>query len=518
MKNIFLLTLAFFTFCNTYAQRYQRVRRIQDVTEYNQLTRDGQLLKTISELTSSAPVPGMGSPKIPVILVQFSDRKFSIADTDDDVAANYQQFFNAEEGVQPGQTGHESACSVKEYFRQQSSGKFTPEFTIIGPVTVSKSYTYYGDNGTRGDGADINISSLYKEACKLAVTNFNVDWSLFDNKNNGKVSFVFFIYAGVGENISDDTYTIWPKESKSSLKVSYDENKSITFSSYGCTSELHYDGQDGIGPTIHELGHGLGFPDFYDTNYQAFGMDLWSIMDSGCYTMNDKWPICMNAYERDFMGWEPLIELDPDQSYTLTLDPISEGGKGYKIPNKSNSNEYIILENRQNTGLDTHISNIDEYYEETYGNTHGLLVIHVDYQYNAWVNNRVNNNLSHQRFTIIAADQDYTSNCFGYTYDWAQSIHNDLYPGPNNITEITSYKAFTGGNFTFTIDNIRETTDGKIHVDINGGDPNSIVSPLSESASNTEIYSFDGRRLSSLQRGLNIVKTTTGKKIKILGR
>ena len=144
MKNIFLLTLAFFTFCNTYAQRYQRVRRIQDVTEYNQLTRDGQLLKTISELTSSAPVPGMGSPKIPVILVQFSDRKFSIADTDDDVAANYQQFFNAEEGVQPGQTGHESACSVKEYFRQQSGGKFTPEFTIIGPVTVSKSYTYYG--------------------------------------------------------------------------------------------------------------------------------------------------------------------------------------------------------------------------------------------------------------------------------------------------------------------------------------------------------------------------------------
>ena len=230
MKNIFLLTLAFFTFCNTYAQRYQRVRRIQDVTEYNQLTRDGQLLKTISELTSSAPVPGMGSPKIPVILVQFSDRKFSIADTDDDVAANYHQFFNAEEGVQPGQTGHESACSVKEYFRQQSGGKFTPEFTIIGPVTVSKSYTYYGDNGTRGEGADINISSLYKEACKLAVTNYNVDWSLFDNKNNGKVSFVFFIYAGVGENISDDTYTIWPKESKSSLKVSYDENKSITFS------------------------------------------------------------------------------------------------------------------------------------------------------------------------------------------------------------------------------------------------------------------------------------------------
>ena len=514
MKNFFSLILTLAAFYSASAQQPLRIGRIQNVSDYSSLSSNGKSLKMASDITKTAPLPGTGSPKVPVILVQFSDLKFSVADTDDGVVANYQQFFNAGEGVQPGQSGYESVCSVKEYFRQQSDGQFTPEFTVIGPVTLSQSYKYYGDNGSRGDGGDIHISSFYSEACKLAVRDFAVDWEDFDNRKNGKVSFVFFIYAGEGENVSEDTYTIWPKESASSLTVKYDD-KTVVFGSYGCTSELLFEGQDGIGPTIHELGHGLGFPDFYDTTYRSFGMDFWSIMDSGSYIMLDTYPLCMSAYERDFMGWCDLRELDPDQAYTLTLDPISEGGKGYKLPNKANSNEYLILENRQNRGLDIYMPNITYDYYTQYGNSHGLLVTHVDYNRSSWTSNSVNTSPTHQRMTIVPADKELISNCLGYTDEWALSLHGDLYPGPDNVTEITSYAAFTGGSFTFTVDNIRETTDGKILVDINGGVPSCIDSPQAESSTYTEIYSADGRRLSSLQRGLNIVKTATGEIQKI---
>lgn len=515
MKNFFLLILTLTACCSIRAQHPMRIGRIQNVSDYSQTTRNGQMLKMANDITNSAPLPTTGSPKIPVILVQFPNLKFSVADTEEGVVANYKDFFNAGEGVMPGQSGHQSACSVKEYFRQESGGKFTPEFSIIGPVTLSEGYEYYGDNGSRGDGGDIHIGTLYSEACKLAVKNYSVDWTEFDNKHNGKVGFVFFIYAGYGENAVDDTYTIWPKESTTSLTVRYDD-KTVVFGSYGCTCELLFNGQDGIGPVIHEMGHGLGFPDFYDTTYRSFGMDMWSFMDSGCYIMFDTWIACMNGHERDYIGWSDLIELDPDESYTLTLDPMSEGGKAYKLPNKANTNEYLVLENRQNRGQDKYLPNLSYDNYVTYGNSHGLLVTHIDYLRSSWANNAVNTNPSHQRCTIIPADDELISNYPGYSDAWARSIHKDLYPGPDNVTELTSYKAFTGGTFNFTVDNIRETSDGKIILDINGGAPSFIDAPQEEPTTYEEIYSADGRRRAGLQPGLNIVKTSAGKVLKVM--
>ncbi len=257
-----------------------RFRRIQNTTAQDaaeaESTNGVRTLKTVGS-TATAPLPCMGSPRVPVILVQFQNKKFSVADTDEGVLRSYDQFFNGDEEVRPGTTGSESACSVREYYRQQSGGQFTPEFSIIGPVTLSNDYEYYGKNNS-GAGSDMNINAFYSEACRLAVENFSVDWSIFDNKNNGKVGFVFFIYAGEGENntwdaekSNYDPNNIWPKEGSSSKTVSY-EGKSVTFGAYGCTSELYLDTQDGIGVTVHELGHGLGLPDMYDVSVWIFGM------------------------------------------------------------------------------------------------------------------------------------------------------------------------------------------------------------------------------------------------------
>ena len=506
-------------------------RRIHNTTEPDRAEAAGGLnvgrLKMVGD-TASAPLPHFGSPKVPVILVQFKNKKFSVADTDEKVVELYDQFFNAGEGVMPGQAGHESACSVREYFRQQSCGKFTPEFSVYGPVTLSEDYEYYGGNNN-GMGTDRNIGAFYSESCKLAVQDFQVDWTEFDNKNNGRVGFVFFIYAGKGENTTwnsekpdYDPNNIWPKEGASSKTISYD-GKSVTFGAYGCTSEMYQEGQDGIGVTVHELGHGLGLPDVYDVNYSVynlFGMDMWDVMDSGCYAMESRYPSGYTAYERDFMGWLQLVTLDPDKQYTLTLEPFEDGGVAYKLPNKANANEYLVLENRQNKGMDAYLGCVAKIFYDMNGAAHGLLVTHIDYSSSAWIGNRVNTSSTHQRMTIVPADGELISNIKnGFDTDHYVSLLGDIYPGSKGTTELTSYAAFTGGQFTFTVDNIRETADGKIILDINGGDITAIDEIESGSIDDdcySEIYSIAGIRLQSLQKGINIVKTADGKLKKVL--
>ena len=234
--------------------------------------------------STNAPLQCIGSPCIPVILVQFSDLTFLEEKEEENVNQSYVAFFNATEGVQPGH----SYCSVKEYFRGQSGGQFTPQFDIIGPVTLPQGYAYYGQN--IGGTKDIRINEFYRDACQQAIRG-HIDWALYDNDGNGTVDFVFFIYAGNGENQTGmSTDYIWPKENMSSMTVKSDtqtevdeENGkpfSVTFGAYGCTNELYNGKMDGIGPCVHELCHGIGLPDFYDTNGVAYGMDYWDVMDS----------------------------------------------------------------------------------------------------------------------------------------------------------------------------------------------------------------------------------------------
>ena len=89
----------------------------------------------------TAPVP-----RIPVILVEFQDRKFHASGkSHEEVRQNYDLFFNGydDEAVRQA-TG--SRGSVFSYFNDMSQGKFLPDFDIIGPVTLSEGYAAYGAN------------------------------------------------------------------------------------------------------------------------------------------------------------------------------------------------------------------------------------------------------------------------------------------------------------------------------------------------------------------------------------
>lgn len=435
--------------------------RIENVTEYSVPSSEKGLRRVGS--TTSAPLVCYGSPKVPVILVQFPDLPFTIGETDEIVKGLFNAHFNSGEGVKPGT----SDFSVREYFRQQSGNLFIPDFDVIGPVTLSKSYAHYGKDS--GSSRDVNINDFYREACQQALLH-DVDWNLYDNDGNGVVDFVYFIYAGPGQNMEGtEKEAIWPKEGVSRFTVKGDDF-TVTFGSYGCSCELYNGSMDGVGLSIHELCHGMGLPDLYDYNNKVYGMDYWDLMDSGCYKKNGRMPVGLSAYELDFFGWRELVELTPDSAYSLKLDPLETGGVAYKVVNKANPNEYFILENRQNIGVDQYFGYILSTQEDTFGANHGLMITHVNYSQSSWSSNRINTtDASRQRFTIVPADGQTISVNYGADDAWAISQHGDLYPGENNVTEISSYAVFTGGTLGQTIDNIVEHEDGTITLDINGG-------------------------------------------------
>ena len=205
------------------------------------------------------------------------------------------------------------------------------------------------------------------------------------------------IYAGLGQNYTNsygDKNTLWPQE----MPFSYTIND-ITFSGCSTACELRPTAAsggvitgtqaDGVGVVIHEISHAIGLPDLYDTRNIAFGLDYWSIMDYGMYTRSGKVPIGYTAYEREFMGWQQTEVVN--NTRTLHISCFDKGGKGYKLVNDANPNEYYMLENRQGEGFDASSP------------AKGMLVLHVLFDSEVWSSNTTNNtNIQHM--TIIPAD------------------------------------------------------------------------------------------------------------------
>ena len=414
---------------------------------------------------ATAALASKGIKRVPVVLTAFKDKTFTISDNPEEVNEYYYKFCN---GTMDGKryTGHGSFGSVRDYFVQQSDSVFFPEFVVIGPIVLDSVAAYYGKNGSYRDS---NYFLYTKETISKAYDLYP-DWSVFDNDSNGTVDMVFMVYAGLGESNGGGPDCIWPQETTTSTIIN-----GHVFATNAAVCELRPTARaangmalsstrDGIGIFVHELSHSLGLPDFYDVNYKAFGMDLWSVMDYGEYGNNGHTPGNYTAYERDFMGWRPLKTLE--EPCVLTIPCFYAGGTGYKIVNDKFPDEYYIIENRQPKGWDKAVGKAG----------HGLQVTHVDYNKNRWMSNTVNANQYHQRMTIIAANNSYLGTNLDITSDeWANSLAGNLYPGNTynyNLTDESSPAAqvFSGSDVWVgslmhkPLRNITENEDGTVTV------------------------------------------------------
>lgn len=419
---------------------------------------------------AAALVKPWGQKKIPVILTAFKDKQFGVANTDQKVNEFYNDFFNGTSTFTATGTydNDTNLGCVKQYFLDQSGGIFEPEFTIIGPVELDSAYAYYGKDYEKSNLHDSLYSKFVKESFEKAVA-IHEDWSDFDNDGNGKIDMCVIIFAGLGQNYTNsygDKNTIWPQEQPTSYTFN-----GVTLSGCSSSSEMRPTAAsggvitgwqaDGIGVVVHEISHALGLPDLYDKKNKAFGMDYWSVMDYGMYTRQCKVPVGYTAYEREFMSWQQTETID--SPCTLHLYPFAQGGKGYKLVNDANQNEYYVLDNRQALGWDWGLCS---------NRGHGMLVTHVDFNQQIWNLNNVNINPNHQYLTIIPANGTLIgSNNYTSSTQWKTSLQGNPYPGITENHELTDTSTpastvFKGGFMGKPLVDIQETEDGIVTVKV----------------------------------------------------
>lgn len=400
--------------------------------------------------------PISGDKKGLVILVNFSDLTLK----QEHGHEFYNGFFN-EVGFNEG--GNQG--SVHDYFYECSYGQFNLTFDVYGPITLSKSYSYYGQNDS--NGYDMYPATLVAEACQM-VNALGADFSRYDWDNDGEVDQVFIVYAGYGEHADAPDNTIWPHESTLSDCGQYGDGPGaftldgVRVDTYAMSSELDGNsGNDpaGIGTACHEFSHCMCLPDFYDTaNNGYYGMDSWDLMDYGSYSGTNAGgcPAPYTCYERMYCGWlTPTVLSDPCE--VGEMKPLYEAPEAYIIYNDNNRDEYYMLANYQNLGFGA--SNP----------ANGMLVLHVYFDADVWTENTVNSYKT-QRMTIIPADGLLSS---GTNYA-------DTWPGTTGKTALTDtsrpaatlYTANTNGSKLMgkPIEEIAESADGKMSFIFNGGE------------------------------------------------
>lgn len=396
-------------------------------------------------LFPDATFPAYGKQKALVLLVEFSDVKFTLSNPHD--------YFSRMLGER-GFADYGATGCAEEYFEESSGGAFQPEFVLAGPVTLSHPMRYYGAN-QGGAGNDVRAGEMIVEACTLADA--DVDFSEFDRDGDGFIDNVYVFYAGQGEATCEDPNTIWPHSwniTQAFTEPKIFDGKQLDY--YACSNEWEtYNGKgrpDGVGTFIHEFSHVLGLPDLYETTYGtgAFTPGTWSVLDYGPYNNDGMTPPAYGAFERYALGWVKPREVD--RPVNATLQPIGENVAG--IIRTGRSNEFFLIENRQQTGWDTFIPG------------HGMLVWHIDYDGAVWRGNRVNNDPNHQYVDLEEADNRQT--------DWSRD--GDSFPGASGIRSFTSQtrpamRTWSGTAIDFPISDITETAEGNITFTVLDGNP-----------------------------------------------
>ncbi len=274
------------------------------------------------------------------ILVDFADLQSTVTATDVDKMLN-----------STGYTANGNFCSVREYFRLLSAGKLDYQNVVMGPVRLSKKQEYYIDN------------LLVKEALNIIASQLNNDFSQFDSRGEGIIDAVNFMYAGRSEYVGQ----LWPHNSTIDLQYG---NYRTHF--YMLTSAGRNSVDLSIGTFCHETGHLLcRWPDLYDYGNRdgdfeaSCGIGNYCLMGSGNHLNRGRVPSSVCSYLRDLVGWtDNQVEINTAGNFEAHH---GDYGTVFKYVFDDTPNEYFIIENRSQLGLDSYLPST------------GLAVYHCDW-------------------------------------------------------------------------------------------------------------------------------------------
>jgi len=259
--------------------------------------------------------------------------------------------------------------TMRKYWQDMSANNFILNIDVVGPVTVSKGWQYYGRN--RG-GTDNLPGEFVSEAVRLAHSSGEIarvsqgrGFKKYANFNPNIVDAVIVVFAGPGEENADGpTDAMW-SHSWDLFSASRSRRggrgpillDGVLINNYLIVPEITHTisgvGHPSVGVFCHEFGHVLGLQDLYDTSGETRGTGSWSLMSQGSWgSGNGKDPAPLLAWERKFISdrlrgnkWVDIKELSKVSAQNITVEDIESPSRtAYKIP--LNSAQYLILEGK----------------------------------------------------------------------------------------------------------------------------------------------------------------------------
>jgi M6 family metalloprotease-like protein len=250
---------------------------------------------------------------------------------------------------------------------------------VLAWATISQPETYYAAGQS---GMTTSVHQALAEA--LNIVDAAVDFSQFDQNNDGYIDAITFLHSGYGAEWggtdADGAYytdRIWShKWALYSLPGgSWQSAEGVRVYNYHISPSLWSTSGSTIGRIgviAHETGHFLGLPDLYDTDDSSGeGVGSWCLMaNSWGGDGSQQPPPLMSAWSKIQLGWLTPYDLSTAGHYTVEDSLNSD--TVYKISNGYPSGEYLLLENRRRKNAsNVTVDNIP-------ASGDGLLMYHID--------------------------------------------------------------------------------------------------------------------------------------------
>ena len=256
------------------------------------------------------------------------------------------------------------APSFADFYAKQSGGRYTALNTVSDWVKVPGNASTYGDNSVEDYGGSWafvrdSANSWYDSQLAAGKTAEDIDsylsqfdkWDRYDfdgdlnfNEPDGYLDHFQAVHAGAGEEAGADEDAIWSHRwfvngtdyGTTGPTVGGENNlyggTKIGGSKYWIGDYTVEPENGGLGVFVHEFGHDLGLPDYYDTAGGENGSAFWTIMSSGSWLNEGEaagdpigtTPGGFGPEEKLFLKWLDYSEVDAGQSGSYTLSPSEQ--------------------------------------------------------------------------------------------------------------------------------------------------------------------------------------------------
>ena len=350
--------------------------------------------ETYKQLGYKPGLPSTGDVNILVIPIKFNN-------SDDYDLSIIEKAFN-------GTNEDTGWYSLTSYYQEVSFGKLNLHATITAPYETGVNYDL--KNGYSG-----LTEYAYLEGA-IAYFDEEIDYSLYDQNNDGYIDCVYLLYLAPYRESSDlwwaFSYEYFSEDDPKFDGVGMDWYIWISYEFFnkpiyqGGTSDSWVYVDINCETLIHETGHGLGLDDYYDLDTKRGpngGMGGFTMMD---YNHGDHDP-----FSKAILGWiNPTVVSTNDCTYTI--GSFTEAGDAFFIMKQncgSYFSEYYIISLYNPTKVNAIKS------DKGYGlpSINGVAIFHVDaitsdhlndssivldiYQYN-------NSNTDHKLISLVEAD------------------------------------------------------------------------------------------------------------------